>query len=562
MAVRRIDRFHPLSDVGETPERLNDPFDYEPHPLCRRAAKRLSAYIARHREWHDELARGKMLGVLVVRDNRGRTGFLAAFSGNLAGTNDLPYFVPPVYDMLASDGFFRLGEAEISDINRRTEALEHAPERIRALEHLRMAEDDARRRLGEMREAMQRNKALRDARRHTADDAALLEAIDNESRREKSAYRRLKAEVRKAVDAAREVLSRFDTEIESLKAERRRRSEELQVRLFDNFKVSDRFGRRRSLREIFTEATGAIPPAGAGECAAPKLLQYAFLNELTPLAIAEFWHGESPKGEIRRHGSYYPACRGKCKPILDYMLRGVETERRPTSPPPEPTVLYEDDCMIVVEKPAGMLSVDGRSEVLSAESWARRRFPEAADVRAAHRLDMPTSGLLLLSKDTETYRRLQEQFAGRKVHKRYIALLEGETAEDEGCIDLPLRPDPSDRPRQVTDREHGKPARTLYKVLGRCCGRTLISFEPVTGRTHQLRVHSAAAEGLNCPILGDVLYGAQPAERLYLHNEYIAFTHPYTGGQMQFLSPAPQSFTTTSESGLRGRSSCEAEAEG
>lgn len=533
------------------PPHLNDPFDYEPDALCRAAAERVKRYIARHKEWHDELAAGKMLGVLAVRDNGGCTGFLAAFSGNLAGTNDHPYFVPAVYDMLSPDGFFRRGEAEISEINRRIAELSAAPQRLEALAKREQAEESARTRLAAMREQMQRSKALRDARRSRTDDPARLVQLDNESRHEKSEYRRLKEELLRQAESARAEASRFESEIGELKNRRRERSEVLQRQLFDHFELADSRGCRRTILDIFAEAAEQIPPAGTGECAAPKLLHYAFTHNLTPLSIAEFWYGASPKGEIRRHGSYYPACRGKCKPLLDYMLRGMELRRTERQPLPEPTIVYEDSAVAVIDKPAGMLSVEGKIDAPSVAEWARRRFIGAADPRPVHRLDMATSGLLLIAKDAESYRLLQEQFRRRTVRKRYIALLEGEVTADEGRIELPMRPDPHDRPRQVIDRDHGKAALTLYKVLERQEGCTLVAFEPVTGRTHQLRVHASAAEGLNAPIAGDTLYGARPAERLSLHNEYIEFTHPQTGERLSFLSPAVQSFTKISSMGLR-----------
>ena len=534
-------QFHPLgirNPQSELPPRLNDPFDYEPHPLCRRAADEVFGYLARHPEWSAELDGGKMLGVLVVSTGSGEVGFLAAYSGNLDGRNDHPYFVPPVYDMLDPEGPFRRGEAAISALNRRIAELESDSGYAEAEAALKAVDAEAAGRLAAFRAEAGRAKALRDARRAETDDPRILGRIDDESRRERSALRSLKTELKRRRSDAEAAAERFARRIEALKAERRRRSEELQLMLFRSFEMVAVDGRRENLVNIFAEAGTALPPAGAGECAAPKLLQFAILNGLKPLAIAEFWYGRSPKGEVRRHGSSYPACRGKCKPILDFMLRGVELERRRRErPTPDPTIIYEDDCIAVIDKPAGMLSVEGLVDIPSVEAWARLRYA-GREPKMVHRLDMDVSGLLLIAKDLDSYRRLQEQFLRRTVKKRYTALLEGSPAADEGRIELPMRPDPTDRPRQVVDPLHGKLALTIFKVKERREGCTLVELEPVTGRTHQLRVHTASAGGLDAPIVGDTLYGARPAARLYLHNEFIEFRHPATGQVMRFLRPA------------------------
>ena len=533
---------HPLTACADgcvLPQRLNDPLDYLPHPLCKAAAAEVFRYLHAQTGWAAELEAGKMFGVLIVRDNGGRIGFLAAFSGNLDCRNDHDYFVPPVYDMLEPDGFFRRGEARISAINRRIAELESSPERIAAWEALQRVQSSADEKLAGFRMKMERAKSLRDARRRETSDPTLLEELDNESRREKSEFRRLKSELRNSVEAARaEFATRFLAVCDRLKSERRRMSEELQRQLFASFRICDRHGERRDLLKIFADAEGVLPPAGAGECAAPKLLQYAFLNALTPLAIAEFWYGRSPKGEVRRHGSFYNACRGKCKPILEYMLRGMALERRPRSREGlVPQVVFEDDALVVVVKPAGMLSVEGKIDCPSVEQWARCRYGSECEPRPVHRLDMDVSGLLLIAKGLQNYKHLQEQFLRRRVVKRYAALLEGEISAGSGRIELPLRPDPTDRPRQVVDRLHGKPTLTVFRVRERREGATLVEFEPVTGRTHQLRVHAASAEGLDAPITGDTLYGAAPADRLYLHNEFLEFEHPVSGRRMRFESP-------------------------
>lgn len=537
-----LPRFH-LLDAGsagiELPLSLNDPMDYVPSPVCRAAAAEVLAHLASHPELSGELAEGKMFGVLVVRDKEGRTGFLAAFSGNLAGTNDHPYFVPPVYDMLAADGFFRRGEAALAEINRRIEALRGSAEYAAAAAYLEKTMAEGSEKIAGLRRAMAASKLRRDARRAAVCDPAELERLDNESRREKSELRRAKAEVADMVSAAREAMAQLENEIEELVRERRQRSEELQRQIFANFEMVAADGERRNLLQIFEDAGLGLPPAGAGECAAPKLFQYGFLNGLEPVSIAEFWYGASPKGEVRRHGCYYPACRGKCKPILDFVLRDVQLERRPRGKAPEPDVIFEDDWIMVVGKPAGMLSVDGKIDCQSVEGWAKRRFSDICDPMVVHRLDMDVSGLLLIAKNLDIYRNLQKQFLRSTVKKRYVALVEGTSLPDEGRIGLPLRPDPLDRPRQVVDKQHGKRALTIFRVRERRTGVSLVELEPVTGRTHQLRVHAASTEGLNAPIVGDTLYGAEPASRLCLHNEYLAFDHPVTGIRMEFTFALP-----------------------
>lgn len=520
-----------------SPARFNDPFDYEPHPLCLAAAAELRAYLGTRSDWRDEIAAGKMFGVLVVSDSEGSRGFLAAFSGNLAGSNDHDYFVPAVYDMLRPDDFFRREEAAISDINRRVERLETDDGRLDALHRVAAVEEQAAVELARAREDLAHRKAERDERRRQDCDRSELDAMIRESQHLKAEYRRLKRETEQRIAAVRAASAVYEDEIAALKAERKRRSEALQMRLFGMFAMRNARGETRNLCEIFAPTPQRIPPAGAGECAAPKLLQYAYVNGYTPLAMAEFWLGRSPVGEIRHEGCFYPACRGKCGPILAFMLEGLDIERHVRSETVEPGILYEDRWLAVVEKPAGMLSVDGKGGEPSVAGWARRRFADAERVMVVHRLDMDTSGILVIAKDLDTYRNLQAQFHDRSVVKRYTARLEGDIVPDDGRIELPLRPDPLDRPRQVVDAEHGKPAVTEYRVTARHDGHTDIEFRPLTGRTHQLRVHAAHRDGLGAPIVGDALYG-RPSTRLHLHASHIEFRHPATGEKMSFDSQA------------------------
>ena len=362
------------------------------------------------------------------------------------------------------------------------------------------------------------------------------EQLIRESKFQKAELKRQKQYWKDHLASLQAEVEVFETEIERLKAERKTRSAALQQWLFKQFRMLNARGEERDLCNLFKDTVQKTPPAGAGECAAPKLLQYAYRNGWQPLAMAEFWWGDSPKNDIRRHGYYYPACKGKCGPILKHMLQGLHVEKNPLETDmhrgTELEIMYEDEWLSVVNKPAGMLSVPGKSDIDSVYGRVRRMYPEATGPMIVHRLDMATSGLILIAKTKEVHQNLQAQFKNRTVCKRYVAWLDGIVEKKEGHIELPLRPDPEDRPRQVVDAVHGKPAVTDYTVLHYDSGRTFISFIPKTGRTHQLRVHSAHPLGLNAPIVGDELYGRK-ADRLYLHAEYLGFIHPVSGVYME-----------------------------
>lgn len=527
--------FHPLTLAdGETlPTQMNNPFDYEPHPLCCRAADEVCGYIAEREEWSREVAEGKMFGVLVVRDQVGRLGYLAAFSGNLDGENLHAGFVPPVYDMLQPGDHFRRGEAYISDINHRISHLEQSAEYLGAKSRVEECEASCRAEIEAMRLRMDEAKSRRDVEREQCVDPQRLEALVRESQHQKAELARLKRLCRERVELARAEFNLIEGRIEALRAERKQRSEELQMWIFEQFRLLNGRGEERNLCEIFAPTSQRIPPAGAGECAAPKLLQYAYEQRLQPLAMAEFWQGRSPRGVVRHNGSFYPSCQGKCGPILGFMLQGLELESRELQSAVEPAIIFEDEAIVVVVKPAEMLSVEGRLQEWSVERWARERFAEAERVMVVHRLDMSTSGLLVIAKTLDSYRLLQEQFHARSVEKRYEALLEGEVVADEGRIELPLSADYDNRPCQRVDFERGKSAVTEYRVVERRGARTLVEFTPLTGRTHQLRMHAAHPEGLNAPIVGDALYGRR-GDRLCLHASRIAFTHPTSGERVAF----------------------------
>lgn len=536
-----LHRFPQPVDPATLPARFTCPFCYTPHPLCIAAASCVQEYLATCRAWSDELAAGKMFGVLVVRHPEGGVGFLAAFSGNLAGSNRHPYFVPPVYDMLRPGDFFRQEEVAISALNGRVARLERDPQLCEARAELERLTRQAACALDEARTAALRAKAERDRQRAERPDEALLAALVRQSQHEKAELRRLRQRWNERLAAARARVGALTEEVVRLKDERHRRSAELQHRLFARFRMLNARGEVRDLNELFADTPQRVPPAGAGECAAPKLLQYAYVSGLRPVAMAEFWWGASPRGEVRRHGCYYPACRGKCGPILRHMLQGLDVDPNPLERPAaacgEPRVFWEDASLAVVCKPAGMLSVPGLGGGTSLLAWLRDRYPHATGPLLVHRLDMATSGLLLCAKTLDAYRRLQAQFCNRTVRKRYVALLDGAVAADEGVVELPMRADWEDRPRQRVCFEHGAPARTEYRVLSREGGVTRVALHPVTGRTHQLRVHASHPSGLDAPIVGDTLYG-RGGNRLFLHAESLTFRHPFTGEELHFEFPA------------------------
>lgn len=517
------------------PEQINNPFCYEPHPLCLQAAKEVERYLSQKPEWAEELDGGKMLGVLVCRQNQA-TGFLAAYSGQIGGREDWPWFVPAVFDYLQPDGYFKQEEAAISAINHHIKEAEESDQKRLLEQKLHDLQIQASADIAAYKEKMAQSKAGRDALRNEADEATLI----RESQFQKAELRRLKQRWRQQIADVKEQLLPIETAINRMKTERHQRSDTLQHWLFDQFVMLNAIGEQRSLSSIFADTPQHTPPAGAGECCAPKLLQYAFLHQLQPLAIGEFWHGQSPNMEVRRHGMFYPACRGKCKPILEWMMTGLNMSNHQ----PEVTknnwqlnVVYADADIVVVDKPAGLLSVPGLTGEPSVETLLNTNH--AAQVFMVHRLDQDTSGLMVAALQPEAYHNLQRQFLKHTVKKKYIALVDGIIhASDCGTISLPLRPDLTDRPRQLVDFEHGKEAVTTYEVMAVEGKRTRLALTPHTGRTHQLRVHCAHKEGLGCPIVGDRLYGSAGG-RLCLHAAELTFHHPVTGQTMTFSSKVP-----------------------
>lgn len=539
----------PISGIN-LPEKFTFPFFYEPHELTRIAASELQDYLASQTDWEHNfglqegqkgLVIGKMFGVLVVQNQAGTIGYLAAFSGKLADSNEHHHFVPPVFDMLQQDGFFKQEEKILNDYNRKIEALENNPEFIRCQSELAstllLAEKDK----AEKKELSKQNKIRRDALREKAEREldfesykTLQKSLSKESQLESIQLKQMNHFWNQEIAKAQQKVADFQSKINQLKEERKAKSAALQQKLFQQYSFLNQYGDSKSLGAIFEDN----PPASAGECAAPKLLQYAFAHKLQPIAMAEFWWGQSPKSEIRKHGHFYPACTGKCKPILAHMLEGIAMDENPLIHNPaegkELIFLYDDDYLSVVHKPAEFLSVPGKAIQDSVHSRYKEKFPEATGPLIVHRLDMSTSGILVLAKTTEVYLNLQAQFMKRTVQKRYVALLSGVIEQDSGEINLPLRVDLDNRPNQLVCYQHGKPAKTKWNVIERRENTTLVHFYPITGRTHQLRVHAAHPEGLNTPIVGDDLYGTK-ADRLYLHAELIRFWHPVFGKEIEVV---------------------------
>lgn len=538
------------TDIRELslPEKFTFPFYYTPHPLTKIAAQELQDHLKHQSDWEHNfgltegrsgLVIGKMFGVLVVQNDRGELGYLSAFSGKLANKNVHPGFVPPVFDILKEDGFFKKGEVLINNVTLEIERLENAEEWHRLKTNFEETSQLAQRKIEEQKEKTKKAQKTRRERRSShvgrmtpEDEEALLYELKIESLSYKAYLKDFTHLWNSILAMAEQPYRSYLNQIGTLKKKRRKMSVSLQQQIFDEYYFLNGHHVRKSLGAIFEEQ----PPAGAGECAAPKLLHFAFLNNLKPVALAEFWWGASPKSEIRKHGMFYPACRGKCEPILGHMLEGVETDPNPMLIAPEEkkeiTVVYEDEHMAVINKPSEFLSVPGKSDLDSVYERMQNMYPDANGPLIVHRLDMATSGLMLIAKTKDAHKRLQRQFIQHSIQKRYIALLDGIVKENEGIIELPLRVDLDDRPRQLVCYEYGKQAKTIWEVIERTEKETRVHFYPVTGRTHQLRVHAAHHDGLNTPIIGDDLYGNK-GKRLHLHAEYIRFEHPFTRKTMK-----------------------------
>lgn len=539
---------------------MNNPFDYTPDAACQEAFRRLTATLESLRNSSRaedialcrELDAGKMLGVLVATDSNGVRHTLYAFSGQLgeAGFHH-NLFTGPVFDYLSPDGYFKTGEREISRRNAEIETFQNT-----TLSEARTSFERARKELNDeiaaFKEQCAISKKARDDQRKSGDaDIETLAALTRRSQFEKAELHRLKKSVATRLEPLASRLKQAETHLAMLKERRRTDSEALQQWLFSNFRVLNARGESMSLSEIFADTPMRIPPSGAGECCAPKLLQAAYLQGLQPVAMAEYWYGKPKGGEVRMHGRHYPACRGKCLPVLTWMLQGL-----PVVPPLDsdngpqaahtPEIIYENRWFCVVDKPSGMLSVPGKGKAISLQQWLENRYGHDRLIKMAHRLDRDTSGLIVATFGEQSFKTMQALFATRQIKKSYTAILDGDYTSRgnprKGRITLPLSPDWFDRPRQRVDFDNGKEAVTDYEFTDACEGRSRVTFHPLTGRTHQLRVHSASENGLGMPIAGDPLYGSDTGHtpsRLLLHARTLEFTFPLDGKSYSFESPLP-----------------------
>ena len=535
------------------PEKFTFPFYYEPHLLCKLASKEVQEYLLNQQEFEHNFGvksdkkgsiTGKMFGILIVRNKKKEIGYLTAVSGKMAGTNHHKIFVPPVYDMLKKGSQFLNEEKILNKINTNIEELEKDPiyielklklasEKTKA--SIDISEHKEHRKIARRKRKLKRLKAVSELSGKTLQ--ILQEKLNNESIKEKQLINNVRRYWNYRIDTITDKMSFFTHQILKLKRLRKTKSADLQQYLFEQYQFLNSKKETKSLNQLFSEKNNQNIPAGAGECAAPKLLQYAFLNDLEPLAMAEFWWGKSPNKEIRKHQQFYPSCQGKCKPILNHMLSGIEMDKNPMLQNPaigkELEIVFEDNELIVINKPANFLSVPGVHIHDSVFTRIKQLIKNISGPIIIHRLDMATSGLLVLAKNKRAHKEIQSQFIKKTVKKRYTALIAGNLIKNRGSINLPLRVDLNDRPRQLVCYEFGKKAITHWEVIKRSKGSTKIYFYPISGRTHQLRVHAAHALGLNSPIIGDDLYGNK-SKRLYLHADSLEFKHPLTHRIMKF----------------------------
>lgn len=539
------------------PSLFNFPFVVDTHPLCEIAINELQEYLITNNDFEHDFgiqnprpnSIGKMFGVLVVENEMGDLGYLCAYSGKLANSNHVSFFVPPVFDMLTEDSFFLKEEEVLNAINAEITHLESNTTYIATLNQIERFSKEKEIKIAEKKSENKRlkneRKAIREKNKSllSEEDYKIFEEdLIKQSLRDKHELNVLIQTYDEQLDSLKKTLSEFELRLQELKERRKIQSNELQRRLFESYAFLNAHNESKNLLDIFETDLNIQPPAGAGECCAPKLLQFAYKNNLKPLAISEFWWGASPKSEIKKHKNIYPACWGKCHPILNHMLQGLEVKENPFLANPaegkDIEIVYDDPHLVVVNKPADFLSVPGINVQDSVYERIKWKYPNATGPLIVHRLDMSTSGLMVLAKSKEIHKHLQQQFIKHTVNKRYVALLDGEVTRKEGIINLPLRVDLEDRPKQMVCYEYGKAAETKFEVIETYKNVTRVHFYPITGRTHQLRMHAAHHLGLNSPIKGDDLYGNM-SDRLYLHAEELTLQHPITKEILTFFVKAP-----------------------
>jgi tRNA pseudouridine32 synthase/23S rRNA pseudouridine746 synthase len=538
--------FRACIEKYDLPEHFTFPFYYQPHPLCILAAQQLQQHLETQTQWQHNFGLfddpnniiGKMFGVLLVKNVQGELGFISAFSGKLAKQSQIQGFVPPVFDLLAKDSFFLSEQVTINTLNQKIDLLESAPQLAVLRQALITLETKHSQQLSILRDELVENRKARKIKRQALQnnvDSSItdkgLKELAQLSIYDKWRLKDLTDQSQQSIGQLQIRVDELIGHIAELKLQRKTLSADLQNRIFSQYQFLNKELLPKSLVNIFAETALKSPPAGAGECAAPKLLQYAFQHQLTPLAMAEFWWGASPKSEIKKHQQYYPACTGKCQPILKHMLSGMQLDENPLirnyGEGKNLDIIHQDEDILIVNKPTEFLSVPGKDISDSVYLRIKQQYPDATGPLIVHRLDMSTSGLMVMALNPQANKYLQKQFIHREVHKQYVALIEGLPLQDEGEINLALRGDLYDRPKQIVCNQDGKQAKTFWQVLERYPHKneTRILLTPHTGRTHQLRVHCAHAKGLNMPIVGDDLYGTL-ASRLHLHAQTLKIKHP------------------------------------
>ncbi|ATX82282.1 ribosomal large subunit pseudouridine synthase A [Mariprofundus ferrinatatus] len=535
--------------AGDVPEVMPSPFSSRPHPLARHAALLLQQQLATESCWpggYSPQLHGKMFGVLVVRDVDGAIGYLSAFSGMMGGRWQHPGFVPQLFELAGEDSALSFGNRQLAELTEELKKLEASEEHATLVREVALLQQQRDMALSELRQRHIRAREARKSERQAlaalpeAERLAKMEALALASQHHKREATNTRAKWDKSVQQLQQPLDAIEQRIREIKDQRSELSRRLHQQFFESYLLNNPLHEEKAITHFFADAT---PPAGAGDCAGPKLLHYAHCHQMQPLAMAEFWWGASPSSGVRHHGQFYPACRGKCRPILPFMLRGLKVEPEPcygqNIDADEPEIVYEDETLLVINKPAGLMSAPGMEIKDSVYHRLQQRYPDNPELRLVHRLDMATSGLLLVAKNLCINKSLQRQFIQRSVEKRYEALLSRPlSGHSEGMIELPLRVDFDDRPRQLVCFEYGKPATTRWQVIRREGETTRIWFYPHTGRTHQLRVHASHRDGLNAAIVGDELYG-EAGERLMLHAQRLSFIHPLSQKRMAFELPAP-----------------------
>jgi len=539
-----------VSDVSQysLPSKFTYPFHYQAHPLALVASEELQQKL---KAFHpiDTEQQGRMYGVLIIKDDQGSLGYLSALSGNANETSldgaSVINFVPTIHQAYDQSEFEKTQQIEINGINTKITQLESNTEISQLTDLLESDVAKADEEIQYLQQQMRENKKARKEKRAWLNSAALTEnehrdisiSLSRASVTDKKALQALKLHHQKSIELVSVKLQQLTDEIALLKKNRKKRSAKLQKHFFRQYRMLNSKGERKDLTEIFSDTIVQSPPSGSGDCAAPKLLQFAFEHELTPVCMAEFWWGKQPKSEIRKHKHFYPACQGKCLPILDHMLTGMKVDENPLLINPaeglELETVFQDEHVVVVNKPAGLLSVPGKSIKDSVYTRIKAQFPKATGGLIIHRLDMATSGLLMLAMNERAHKNLQQQFLDKKVSKRYVATIGGKLEKSVGDICLPLRGDFDDRPKQMVCHEHGKYAETHWQLIEEKGNTSKLFLYPITGRTHQLRMHCAHPDGLNLPIIGDSLYGTS-ANRLHLHAQRLSFNHPVTKEQLTF----------------------------